>query len=250
MLLFLFKAYPSCYAVILLRWSFYSPRQNKNSTVWECSLVWQLSHHLWNSFGVCYCETWSSVGLVSIWDCNFSYFWATKHELGMNQPKYVCCMYDSYSDTNQQLTILNLQNWPLCISTFLLINCFLRGDVRQKIHVERVVSLRAATPTTFTNPFWEICCHRKFIVSLGPSKGWKQCGNYYVKWSLVKFVWYFQCLMQHFMHGSRHEVMTSAQNWPKNWSSKFFLSSLVVEFSFCQIILYSLGLVRWWTADF
>jgi len=24
----------------------------------------------------------------------------------------------------------------------------------------------------------------------------------------------------------------------------------VLEFSFCQIILYSLGLVRWWTADF
>ena len=52
------------------------------------------------------------------------------------------------------------------------------------------------------------------------------------------------------MYGLRHEVMTSAQNWPKTWSSEFFLSFLVLEFSFCQIILYSLGLVRWWMADF
>ena len=43
-------------------------------------------------------------------DCNFSYFWTTERELGMNQPMYVCCMYHSYSDTNQQLTILNPQN--------------------------------------------------------------------------------------------------------------------------------------------
>lgn len=28
---------------------------------------------------------------------NFSYFWTTEHELGMNQPMYVCCMYHSYS---------------------------------------------------------------------------------------------------------------------------------------------------------
>lgn len=155
MWLFLFKAYPSYYAVILLRWSFYSPRQNKNSTVWECSLVWQLSRHLWNSFGLCYCETWSSVGLVSFWNINFSYFWITKRELGMNQTMYVCCMYHTYSDTNQQLTILNPQSWPLHVPTFLLINCFFRrgeGNVRRKIHVEKVVSLRAATPTTFTNP--------------------------------------------------------------------------------------------------
>ena len=86
-------------------------------------------------------------------DCNFSYFWTTEHELGMNQPMYVCCMSHSYSDTNQQLTILNPQNWPLYVPTFLLINCFSRGEnVRQKIHVEKMVSLRAATPTTFTNP--------------------------------------------------------------------------------------------------
>ena len=52
------------------------------------------------------------------------------------------------------------------------------------------------------------------------------------------------------MYGLRHEVMTSAQNGPKTWSSKFFLSFLVLEFSFCQIILYSLGLVRWWMAGF
>ena len=71
----------------------------------------------------------------------------------MNQPMYVCCMYHSYSDTNQQLTISNPQNWPLYVPTFLLINCFSRGEnVRQKIHVEEMVSLRAATPTTFTNP--------------------------------------------------------------------------------------------------
>lgn len=72
---------------------------------------------------------------------------------GMNQPMYVCCMYHSYSDTNQQLTISNPQNWPLYVPTFLLINCFSRGEnVRQKIHVKEMVSLRAATPTTFTNP--------------------------------------------------------------------------------------------------
>ena len=69
---------------------------------------------------------------------------------------YVCCMYHSYSDTNQQLTISNPQNWPLYVPSFLLINVFLGGggggNVRQKIHVEKVVSLRAATPTTFTNP--------------------------------------------------------------------------------------------------
>ena len=41
---------------------------------------------------------------------------------GMNQPMYVCGMYHSYSDTNQQLTISNPQNWPLYVPTFLLTN--------------------------------------------------------------------------------------------------------------------------------
>ena len=86
-------------------------------------------------------------------DCSVCYFWTTEHELGMNQPMYVCCMCHSYSDTIQQLTILNPQNWPLCVPTVLLINCFFKGGgaVRQKIHVEKVVRLRAATPSTFTN---------------------------------------------------------------------------------------------------
>ena len=66
-------------------------------------------------------------------------------------------------------------------------------------------------------------------------------------WNMFR---YLQSLMEHFMYGLRHEVMTSAQNWPKTWSSKLFLSFLVLEFCFCQIILFSLGLVRWWTADF
>ena len=60
-------------------------------------------------------------------DCNFPYFWTTEHELGMNQPMYVCCMYHSYCDTNQQLTILNRLNWSLYVPTFLPINCFLEA---------------------------------------------------------------------------------------------------------------------------
>ena len=83
----------------------------------------------------------------------------------MNQPMYVCCMYHSYCDTNQQLTILNRLNWSLYVPTFLPINCFLEaggwggGGILENSCRENGKPGR-------------IYCH--FIVSLGPSKGWKQ----------------------------------------------------------------------------
>jgi len=53
-------------AIIFICWWLHSEGKDKDSIIWECYLVWELSTHLSHSSYLCYCKTRTGVKWVCI----------------------------------------------------------------------------------------------------------------------------------------------------------------------------------------